>query len=44
MSETTPAPGQLLRSFHMEKSYPLQAVLQCCKTGNTPLEVASKLI
>ena len=32
MRKTTLAPGQLLRSVHMEE--------RCCTTGNPPLEVA----
>ena len=37
MRKTTLAPGQLLRSVHMEKSYVGKAG---CTTGNPPLEVA----
>ena len=37
MRKTTVAPGQLLRSVHMEKSYLGKAG---CTTGNPPLEVA----
>ena len=37
MRKTTLAPGQLLRSVHMEKSYLGKAG---CTTGNPPLEVA----
>ena len=40
MSKTTLAPGQLLRSVHMEKSYLGRAVTWCCTKGNPPLEVA----
>ena len=36
MRKTTLAPGQLLRSVHMEKS----TSARCCATGNSPLEVA----
>ena len=38
MRKTTLAPGQLLRSVHMEKSH-LGKVTRCCTTGNPPLEV-----
>ena len=37
MRKTTLAPGQLLRSVHMRKSYLGKAG---CTTGNPPLEVA----
>ena len=40
MRKTTLAPGQLLRSVHMEKSYLARPVTWCCTTGNPPLEVA----
>ena len=40
MRKTTLAPGQLLRSVQMEKSYLGKAVTRCCTTGNPPLEVA----
>ena len=40
MRKTTLAPGQLLRSVHMEKSYLGKAVTRCCTTGNPPREVA----
>ena len=40
MRRTTLAPGQLLSSVHMEKSYLGKAVSWCCTTGNPPLEVA----
>ena len=47
MHKTTHAPGQLLRSVHMEKSYlqgglpgVVQRVTRCCTTGNPPVEVA----
>ena len=40
MRETTLAPGHLLRSVHMEKSYLGKADTRCCITGNPPLEVA----
>ena len=41
MCKTTLAPGQLLRSVHMEKSYLGKAGYpRCCTTGNPPLEVA----
>ena len=40
MHKTTLAPGQLLRSVHMENSYLGKAVTRCCTTGNPPLEVA----
>ena len=41
MNKTILAPGQLLRSVHMEKSYLGKAGYpQCCTTGNPPLEVA----
>ena len=37
MRKTTLAPGQLLRSVHMDISY----IGKCCTTGNLPLKVAS---
>ena len=40
MRKTTLAPGQLLRSVHMEDSYLGKAGYRCCTTGNPPLEVA----
>ena len=42
MHKTTLAPGQILRSVHMEKSYLQLArlVTWCCTTGYPPLEVA----
>ena len=40
MRKTTLAPGQLLRSVHMDKSYLCEAGSRCCTTGNPPLEVA----
>ena len=40
MRKTTLAPGQLLPSVHMEKSYLGKAGTRCCTTGNLPLEVA----
>ena len=40
MCKTTVAPGQLLRSVQMEKSYLGKASYRCCTTGNPPLEVA----
>ena len=39
MCKTTLAPGLLLRSVHMEKSYLSKAVTRCCTSGNPPLEV-----
>ena len=42
ISKTTLAPGQLLHSVHMEKSYLARRVTRCCTTGNPPLEVASE--
>ena len=41
MRKTTLAPGQLLHSFHMEKSYLGKAGFPVFRTGNPPLEVAS---
>ena len=40
MRKTTLAPGQLLRSVHMEKVTSARRVTRCCTTGNPPLEVA----
>ena len=40
MRKATLAPGQLLRSVHMEKSYLGRRVTRYCTTGNPPLEVA----
>ena len=40
MRKTALAPGQLLRSVHMEKVTSARRVTQCCTTGNPPLEVA----
>ena len=40
MRKTALAPGQLLRSVHMEKSYLGKADYGCCTKGNPPLEVA----
>ena len=40
MRKTTLAPGQLLRSVHIEKSSSARRVTRCCTTGNPPLEVA----
>ena len=41
MRKTALAPGQLLRSVHMEKSYLGKASnSRCCTKGNPPLEVA----
>ena len=42
MRKTTLAPGQLLRSVHMNKSYLGKAgyPVQYCTMGNPPLEVA----
>ena len=40
MRKTTLAPGQLLRSVHMEKCYLGKAVTRCCTKGNPPLEFA----
>ena len=40
MRKTALVPGQLLRSVHMEKSYPARRVTGCWTTGNPPLEVA----
>ena len=40
MRKTTLAPGQLLRSVQMEKSYLGKAGYQCCTTGNMSFEVA----
>ena len=40
MRKTALAPGQLLRSVHMEKSYLGKAGYRCWTTGNPPLEVA----
>ena len=39
MRKTALAPGQLLCSIHMEKSYHGNFT-RCCTTGNPPLEVA----
>ena len=40
MRKTTLAPGQLLRSVHMEKNYLGKAGYPVFTTGNAPLEVA----
>ena len=40
MRKATRAPGQLLRSVHMEKVTSARRVTRCCTTGNPPLEVA----
>ena len=40
MRKTTLAPGQLLRSVHMEKSYLGKAGYPVLYNGNQPLEVA----
>ena len=40
MRKTTLAPGQLLRSVHMEKVTSARRVTRCRTTGNPPLEVA----
>ena len=40
MRKTTLAPGKLLSSVHMEKSYLVKAVTRCCTTGNPSLEIA----
>ena len=40
MRKTTLAPGQLLHSVQMEKSYLGKVGTRCCTTGNPPLEVA----
>ena len=41
MRKTILAPGQLLRSVHMQKVASAKRVTRCCTTGNPPLEVAS---
>ena len=40
MRKTTLAPGQLLRSVHIEKVTLARPVTWCCTTGKPPLEVA----
>ena len=40
MRKATLAPGQLLRSVHMEKVTLERPVTWCCTMGNPPLEVA----
>ena len=42
MRKTTLAPGQLLRSVHMEKVTSARRVTRCCTKGNPPLEVAPR--
>ena len=42
MRKTTLAPGQLLRSVHMEKVTSERRLTRCCTTGNPPLEVQRK--
>ena len=45
MCKTTLAPGQLLRSVHMKKSYLGKGgggVIGCCTKGNPPLEIAPR--
>ena len=40
MCKTTLAPGQLLRSVHMEKSYLVKTSYLMLYNGNPPLEAA----